>query len=314
VSDSGLRLPGARREGLLELVLDRRADFIAYCRLELGLSANTIAAYRRDLAKAYDGLTALGIDLAAAGPDEVTRLLAWLRDIKGNAAGSIARLLVALRMYVRWLVLEKELTRDRVQLASLPKLWVTLPEVLSVDEVERLLAAPLEGEWAERDRLALELLYATGGRASEVVGIGLADLREGSTLVKLRGKGSKERVVPLGDPARAALGRYLDSLRPRLDPRRTQERLLLGARGGPMTRMELWRAVRRAGALAGIAKRLYPHLLRHSFATHLLERRADLRAVQGLLGHANLTTTQRYTHVDAKRLIDLHRKFHPRSR
>jgi integrase/recombinase XerD len=295
-------------------VLDRRSDFLSYCRLELGLSSNTIAAYRNDLAKAYEGFTALGIDLAQAGPDEVAKLLAHLRDARSQSPASLVRMLVSLRMYVRYLVMEKELARDRIQLASLPHLWNNLPEVLSVDEVDRLLAADHEGGLAARDRLALELLYACGGRASEIVGLGLADIREQGTLVKLKGKGNKERLVPLGDAARAALKRYLDELRPRLDPERRQERLLLGQRGGPMSRMELWRVVTAAGRRAGIAKRLYPHLLRHSFATHLLERGADLRAVQSLLGHANLTTTQRYTHVDAKRLIDLHRKFHPRSR
>ena len=165
-----------------------------------------------------------------------------------------------------------------------------------------------------RDRLALELLYACGGRASEVVGIGLADLREHASLVKLHGKGNKERMVPLGDKSRAALRRYLDTLRPELDPERRQERLLLTAKGLPMSRQALWRVVRDAGVSAGLGKPVYTHLLRHSFATHLLENGADLRAVQDLLGHANLTTTQRYTHVDAKRLIDLHRKFHPRSK
>jgi integrase/recombinase XerD len=186
--------------------------------------------------------------------------------------------------------------------------------VLSVDEVGRLLEAAPEGAMRARDTLALELLYACGGRASEVVGIGIGDLREQATLVKLHGKGSKERMVPLGERARSALRRYLDVLRPGLDPERKQERLLLSAKGRPMTRQALWRLVKDAGVLAGIATPVYTHLLRHSFATHLLENGADLRAVQELLGHANLTTTQRYTHVDAKRLIDLHRKFHPRSR
>jgi integrase/recombinase XerD len=295
-------------------MLDRRSDFLAYCRLELGLSPNTIAAYRNDLAKVYEGLSALGLDVPQVGPDEVARLLAHLRDARAQSSASLVRALVTLRMYIRYLVLEKELARDRVQLAALPHLWNHLPEVLSVDEVERFLAAPLDGPLAARDRLALELLYACGGRASEIVGIGLADLREQGALVKLRGKGRKERLVPLGEPARAAVRAYVEGVRRTLDPDGRQELLLLGARGGAMTRMELWRVVTRAGAAAGIAKRLYPHLLRHSFATHLLERGADLRAVQSLLGHANLTTTQRYTHVDAKRLIDLHRKFHPRSR
>ena len=295
-------------------MLDARPAFLAYCRLELGLSPNTIAAYRRDLALVYEALAGLGLDVAQCGPDEVGRLLAWLRDQRTLASASLVRLLVALRMYARYLVGEKLLERDRIQLAQMPKLWNSLPEVLSVDEVERLLQSPPDGPLRLRDRLALELLYACGGRASEVAGIALEDLKEHASLVQLHGKGGKDRMVPLGERARAALRRYLDDLRPTLDPQHRQRRLLLSSRGRPITRNTLWKLVHDAGALAGITKPVYTHLLRHSFATHLLEGGADLRSVQELLGHANLTTTQRYTHVDAKRLIEVHRKFHPRSR
>ncbi len=294
-------------------MIDASKAFLAYCRLELGLSNNTLAAYRRDLTLVQVALTALSLDLAACGPDEVGRMLAWLRDERKLAASSLVRLLVALRMYTRYLVSEKLLERDRIQLAQMPKLWNALPEVLSVDEVERLLHAVADGPMRMRDRLALELLYACGGRASEVAGISLEDLREKAALVQLHGKGGKDRMVPLGERARSALRRYLDDLRPTLDPELKQTRLLLSARGLPISRHVLWQVVHDAGVLAGITKPVYTHLLRHSFATHLLEGGADLRSVQELLGHANLTTTQRYTHVDAKRLIEMHRKFHPRS-
>jgi integrase/recombinase XerD len=195
----------------------------------------------------------------------------------------------------------------------MPKLWNALPEVLSVDEVEKLLHAVADGPMRLRDRLALELLYACGGRASEVAGIALEDLKEHSSLVLLHGKGGKDRMVPLGERARRVLRRYQNELRPTLDPQLRQRHLLLSARGKPISRHVLWKLVHDAGQRAGIAKPVYTHLLRHSFATHLLEGGADLRSVQELLGHVNLTTTQRYTHVDAKRLIDIHRKFHPRS-
>jgi integrase/recombinase XerD len=294
-------------------VLDARRDFLAYCRLELGLSANTIAVYAGALEHLYAGLAETGVAFADAGPDEIARIMAWLRDTRGHAASTLATCLVAWRMYARWAVAEKLLARDRVSLTQMPKLWTTLPEVLSVEEVEALLLAAPEGPLRVRDRCALELLYACGGRASEVVGIGLADLREGRSLVRLRGKGSKERLVPLGEKARGALRRYLDELRPSLVRDPAQDRLLLSARGRAMTRESLWRLVKTAGLLAGITKPVYTHLLRHSFATHLLEGGADLRVVQELLGHANMTTTQRYTHVDARRLIDVHRRFHPRS-
>jgi integrase/recombinase XerD len=295
-------------------MLDARAAFLAYCRLELGLAPNTIAAYQRDLSLVHAALAGLGLTVPQCGPDEVGRLLAWLRDERKLASSSLVRLLVALRMYARWLVSEKLLERDRIQLAQMPKLWNSLPEVLSVDEVERLLQSPPDGPMRLRDRLALELLYACGGRASEVAGIALDDLKEHASLVQLHGKGGKDRMVPLGDRARSALRRYLDELRPTLDPGHRQRRLLLSARGRPITRNTLWKLVHDAGVLAGITRPVYTHLLRHSFATHLLEGGADLRSVQELLGHANLTTTQRYTHVDAKRLIEVHRKFHPRSK
>jgi integrase/recombinase XerD len=293
-------------------VLDARRDFLAFCRLELGLSANTLQVYGNALRHLHDGLAAAGVALEDAGPDEVARIMAWCRDTAGHGPATLATHLVAWRMYARWLVGEKLLARDRIQLTQMPTLWTTLPEVLSVAEVEALLHAAPEGPLFLRDRCALELLYACGARASEVAGIGLGDLREGRTLVRLRGKGDKERLVPLGDKARASLRRYLEELRPALVRDAAQDRLLLSARGRPLGRVALWRLVKAAGAIAGITKPVYTHLLRHSFATHLLEGGADLRAVQELLGHANLTTTQRYTHVDARRLIDVHRRFHPR--
>jgi len=293
-------------------MLDFRRDFLTSCRLELGLSPNTVRNYGTALEHLHAGLEHLGLSLDAAGPDDIGRIMGWLRDERGHAPATLAMHLVAWRMYTRFLVAEKHLARDRISLTQMPKLWTTLPEVLSIDEVDRLLASPPDGPMRLRDKAALELLYACGGRASEVAGLGLADLREGN-LVRLFGKGSKERLVPLGERARAAVKRYLAELRPQLDPHAKQERLLLSSRGKPFTRFALWKLVKDAGALAGISKPIYTHLLRHSFATHLLEGGADLRSVQELLGHANMTTTQRYTHVDARRLRDIHRRFHPRS-
>ena len=288
--------------------------FLAWCRLELGLSANTLEAYGNDLAKFHQALAALGWTVADIGPDEVARILAWLRDERGNAPPSLARTLVAMRMFARWLVQERRLERDRIALAPLPHLWNELPDVLSPEEVELLLESAPTGPVQLRDRLALELLYACGGRASEVCGIGLGDFKEGRQLVKLRGKGSKERVVPLGQKARYYLTRYLDELRPKLLKKPGEDHLLLSSRGAPLTRQALWKLVKNAAAVAGLDKPVYTHLLRHSFATHLLHGGADLRAVQELLGHANLTTTQRYTHVDARRLVEVHRRFHPRAK
>ena len=287
--------------------------FLAWCRLELGLSGNTLEAYGNDLVKIHAALAGLGLTLAQVGPDEVGKILAWLRDERGNAPATLARALVALRMYVRWLVQERRLTRDRVALAPLPHLWTQLPEVLSPEQIELLLESVPDGPCWLRDRLALELLYASGGRASEVCGIGLGDFKEERQLVRLRGKGDKERMVPLGQKARYYLKRYLAELRPTLAQQPNEDHLLLSARGAPLSRQALWKVVRNTAMAAGFAQPVYTHLLRHSFATHLLHGGADLRAVQELLGHANLSTTQRYTHVDAKRLVEVHRRFHPRA-
>lgn len=290
------------------------AGFLDYCRLELGLSANTLTAYARDLAKIDEALVALGLTIPEVGPDEIARMLAWLRDERDNAPATLARALVALRMFARWLVLERKLVRDRIALAPMPHLWNSLPDVLSPEEIELLLESVPKGPLQVRDRLALELLYASGGRASEVCTIGVGDFRQARAIVHLHGKGSKERVVPIGDKARYYLKRYLTELRPSLVRTPSEDHLLLSSRGAPLSRQTLWRIVTETAKGAGLGRPVYTHLLRHSFATHLLQNGADLRAVQELLGHANLTTTQRYTHVDAKRLVEVHRKFHPRAK
>ncbi len=288
--------------------------FLAHGRLALALAPNTLRDYRTALRHLHAAMVATGIaSPEALGPDEAAACLGWLRDEHQLAAGSLALCLVAWRMWARYLVEEGALSHDRLALTPSPKLWRSVPEVLTPEEVERLMGSPPDGPLRPRDKAALELLYALGGRASEVIGLGMTDLKEGGRLALLRGKGSKERLVPVGERARRAVAAYRDGLRRELDPRGRQERLLLGARGGPWNRQGLWAMVQQSALLAGIAKPVWPHLLRHSFATHLLHGGADLRAVQALLGHASLTTTERYTHVDAARLRDIHRRFHPRA-
>jgi integrase/recombinase XerD len=288
--------------------------FLARCRLELALSPNTLRDYATALDHLEAAMAARGIaSVADIGPDEIARLLSWLRDERGHAPATLALTLTAWRMFARSLVEDGLLARDRIALAPTPRLWASIPEVLSPDEVDRLLASPPDGPLRPRDRCALELLYALGGRASEVVGLGLGDFKENGRLALLHGKGGKDRMVPLGERARRALITYRDGLRRTLDPTGTTEALLLGPRGRPMSRQALWRLVHDSAILAGIQRPVWPHLLRHSFATHLLHGGADLRAVQALLGHSSLTTTERYTHVDARRLKDIHRRFHPRA-
>lgn len=290
------------------------ARFLDHARLGLGLSPNTLRDYRTALAHLHAAMAARGIAAPTdLGPDEAAACLGWLRDERQLAPSSLAQCLVAWRMWMRFLVEERAVERERLSLTPSPRLWRTVPEVLTPEEVDRLIAHPPDGPLRARDKAALELLYALGGRASEVVGLRVTDLKENVRLALLRGKGSKERLVPIGDRARRAVIAYRDGLRRELDPSGRQDPLLLGATGKAWSRQGLWRLVRDAAALAGIRKPVWPHLLRHSFATHLLHGGADLRAVQALLGHASLTTTERYTHVDATRLRDIHRRFHPRA-
>jgi len=294
-------------------VLDARRDFLAHCRLECGLRPASVEAYSRDLALLHEALAALELEPADLGIDEVGRILGHLRRERRLAPSSLARFLVTVRLYFRYLAAERLIDADRVSRAPAPKQWTTIPEVLAEDEVEALLASPPPGPLAVRDRAVLEVLYASGGRASEVAGLGLGGIREEGRLLKFAGKGGKERLVPLADRSRAALIRYVDELRPRLLRGANEEAVFLSRRGRPLRRQRVWEIVKKAGELAGIDRPIYTHLLRHSFATHLLAGGADLRSVQEMLGHANLTTTQRYTHVDEARLRAIHRRHHPRA-
>ncbi|TVR47533.1 MAG: tyrosine recombinase [Planctomycetota bacterium] len=300
INMSDLRLP------------DSGHDFLRYCRFERQLSPRTLEAYGADLLRFHTWLQAQNMRLEVFDAAACGDFLQYCAQ-EGLAVSSRNRCLSALRAYVRFLHLERQLPGDPLQQVRSAKARRRLPEVLSPTEVEALLAHPPPGPEQLRDRLILELLYALGGRASELAGLGLDHLRDGGRLVVLRGKGNKDRMVPLGEAARQCCRRYLEELRPQLqrDPRQTA--LLLTRRGNAMRRQGIWRVVQTAAALAGLRQRVYPHLLRHSFATHLLQGGADLRAVQELLGHANLSTTERYTHVDATRLRDIHRQCHPRA-
>jgi integrase/recombinase XerD len=240
----------------------------------------------------------------------------WVFSLKdaGLAPTSIRRAQSALRTYFGFLLAEKAVAADPTDRLEAPRVSRKLPEFLTLDEVGRLLDALDDSKalfW--RDRSILEMLYATGVRVSELVELPLTslDLEEG--FVTVFGKGSKERLVPVGEPALRAVGRYLRDVRPRLDKGKGAGRVFLNARGGPMRRESVWSIVKNAASRAGIAKTVSPHTLRHTFATHLVEGGADLAAVQELLGHADIATTQIYTHLDRDYLRDVHRRFHPRS-
>ena len=290
--------------------LEQFSDFLAFDR---GLSDRTVAAYLRDLRALVAFLVARGVGSPdAVGHAELREYVFHMKD-QGLAATSIRRAESALRTYWSFLVGEGMAQADPTEKLESPRVGRRLPSVLSAEEMERVLDAPDPDHplhW--RDRAILELLYATGMRVSELAELPSTalDLDEGVCLVF--GKGSKERLVPIGRPALAALGRYLRDVRPALDRGRSRGRVFLNARGGPLSRQAVWTVVKEAVRRAGIDKRVSPHTLRHSFATHLLQGGADLAAVQELLGHADIATTQIYTHLDREHLKEVHRKYHPR--
>jgi len=287
------------------------AAWLDYLAAERGLARNSLAAYRRDLALLLTRLD--GRPLASAGPDDLLRTLRTMRTA-GRSPRSVARWLVAVRGFYGWLVANGEIDDDPSARLEAPKTWRSLPRVMDAADVARLLDAPDRATArGGRDAAMLELLYATGLRASELVDLKLGDLHLDAGYLRCVGKGSKERVVPMGAPAQAALSAYIASGRPELLAGRRSEMLFVGRSGRPLTRQGLWKLIKAHGRRAGIVAALSPHVVRHAFATHLLENGADLRAVQLLLGHADISTTQIYTHVNRERLKRLYRDFHPRA-
>lgn len=282
--------------------------------IEEGASPRTIEAYRRDVIRCAAQMRAMGITQAKdITPAALREFVYHLKDL-GLAGSSIRRNISALRTWFRIMVAEGLVTTDPTERLDSPQRWRTLPEVLSVDEVTRLLAAPgLDERLAFRDRAMLELAYGAGLRVSEWIGMSVKDVMLEDSLVRVLGKGNKERLVPIGRSAIGAVAVYLRELRPVLERGGGKGILFLNGRGAPLSRMGAWKLVRKYVGMAGIEKPVSPHTLRHSFATHLLEGGADLRAVQEMLGHADISTTQIYTHVDREYLRSVHRQFHPRA-
>jgi integrase/recombinase XerD len=300
------RLAAAERTFLLDLFSD-------YLTLEAGHSSNTVESYHRDLRRFVAWVDGKG----ASGPAQVTRKLMRefvfaLKDL-GLSASTIRRQVSAVRTYYGFLLAEGRVESDPSDRLEMPRRGRTLPDTLTVADVEKLLAAPSADEpLAWRDRALLELAYGAGLRVSELCGLTVNHLVLGEGLVRILGKGSKERLVPIGRGVTGAVSVYLRQVRPALDRGRSKDRVLLNSRGEPLSRVGAWGIVKRCARVAGIRKRVTTHTLRHSFATHLLEGGADLRAVQEMLGHVDLSTTQIYTHVDREYLRSVHRQFHPR--
>ena len=291
-------------------LLERFSDFLA---LEQGASPRTSEAYRRDVARLTTYVAAKG----AAGPSDISsRMLRefvyHLKDL-GLAPASIRRNVSSVRTYFRYLLADGHVVRDPSERLETPKRWRSLPDVLSVDEVNRLLAAPsLDEPFAFRDRALLELAYGAGLRVSEWITLAVRDVLFEEGLVRVFGKGSKERLVPIGRSAIGAVAISLRELRPKPGRGEGRGSLLLPTPPPPLSRVGAWKILRHHVEKAQITKHVSPHTLRHSFATHLLEGGADLRAVQEMLGHADISTTQIYTHVDREYLRAVHKQFHPR--
>ncbi len=291
--------------------LERFRDYLA---LEAGNSRHTVASYLRDITRLAEYAASRGVK----SPDQFSaaqlrEFIYFLKDL-GFAPTTIRRQISAIRTYFKFLVGEGIAARDPSERIESPKRWRTLPAVLSVAEVQQLLGAPNTDEpLAIRDRALLEFAYATGMRVSELVATKLQDISFGDRVVRVFGKGGKERIVPFGKTALGVLSMYARETRPTLDRGKGRGVLFLNARGTPLSRVGAWGVIKATARRAGLTKRVTPHTLRHTFATHLLEGGADLRAVQEMLGHADLSTTQLYTHVDRDYLRTVHKSYHPRA-
>jgi integrase/recombinase XerD len=293
-------------------------DFLSYLEFERGLSRNTLEAYRGDLLQLGRFLSEHNLSALKAGPAEISDFLTGLAagdaDHKPASPATIHRKSACLRSFYRHLRREGLRESDPTATLSAPRRSRKLPQVLTRGEVEKLLSQPRGTDPpALRDRALLELMYASGLRASEAIGLELGDVDLEERLLRARGKGSKERIVPIGQAALKALTAYLERGRPKLVKDRPEEHLFVNFRGGQLTRQGLYKIVRRHALSAGLADRMSPHTLRHTFATHLLAGGCDLRSVQEMLGHADVSTTQLYTHLSSERLKDVYFKSHPRA-
>jgi integrase/recombinase XerD len=289
-----------------------RQTFLEYLSVEKGLSLNTIQSYSRDLNKLFLFFQKEKIPWKSAKEPDLVKFIHHMSR-SGLSARSVARLISSLKSFYRFLILDGILKKNPAINLTSPKSWLSLPKFLSVKEVESLLSQPEEDEARGiRDRAMLELLYATGLRVSELVSLRMSDLNLGDGFLFCRGKGGKERIVPLGGSAKNAINHYLAEARTGF-LLRDSDFLFLTYRGQPFTRQGFWKVLKQYAIKAKLEDKISPHVLRHSFATHLLERGADLRSVQLMLGHSQITTTQIYTHVSRKQLRNMYEKYHPRA-
>jgi len=287
--------------------------FVDYVRVEKGLAPNSVTSYHRDLSEFIAHLRELGRDLTDVGREDIRSYLALLY-CRGLGARSVSRHLVSLRNFFRFLLKDGKIEHNPAAEIDAPRLDQNLPKYLTAEEVEALLQQPdVSTPLGLRDKALLEVLYATGMRVSELVGLCWEDFESGVGVVHCRGKGGKERLIPVGKAALRALDEYMQRGRAGLARSRNVSFLFLNRAGGKLSRVGFWKLLARYGRRAGITTTLTPHLVRHSFATHLLERGADLRSIQLMLGHSDISTTQIYTHVMKARLKQVYRTHHPRA-
>lgn len=298
---------------------DYLSNYLNFLLVEKGLSKNTVAAYRRDLERLAHYLQINNQDWQSITSDDLVLYIAWLRGLNNEdfkiGEASIARNVVALRNFYDYLATEHNLVNITKSINP-PKIPKRLPKALSIENIDNFLKITRSDKYAPRDRALLELLYATGGRVSEIISLKIEDISKSKefTSLRLTGKGGKQRVVPIGKFAQDALDQYLESCRPDLLKNKSTKFLFLNTRGGGLTRQSAWSIVLTQAKSAGISENLSPHSLRHSFATHLLDGGADIRAVQELLGHASVTTTQIYTLITIDKLRESYASSHPRSK
>lgn len=288
-------------------------EFLVYLSAERGLSDNTLLSYKRDLVNFFRYLEKRKINSIQSVTRQAVSSFMLSEKDRGLSANSVSRELACLKSFFKFLVREDKVKEDITSVIESPKLWKRLPSTLTLDEVESLLKAPNARELrGARDKASLELMYATGMRVSELINLKMNDLNMDVGFVKCFGKGGKERIVPFGKKAKETISRYLVKSRPHFLKKKVSNALFLTKLGRSMSRQTFWKTIKKYAKETGIKKKITPHSLRHSFATHILERGADLRVVQEMLGHSDISTTQIYTHINKDRLKSIHHKFHPR--